>query len=36
MVIAPFTSARVPPVHFGPGKLADLPRIAAAFGPKAL
>lgn len=36
MVIAPFTSARVPPVHFGPGKLSDLPRIAASFGPRAL
>ncbi len=36
MVNAPFTFARIPPVHFGAGKLAELPRVAAAFGTEAL
>lgn len=36
MVTGPFQLARIPPVHFGPGKLAELPRLAAAFGRRAL
>ncbi|HKP97546.1 MAG TPA: iron-containing alcohol dehydrogenase [Fibrobacteria bacterium] len=36
MVTPPFTFARIPHVHFGAGKLADLPRVAAGFGTRAL
>ena len=36
MVNSAFTFARIPPVHFGAGKLAELPRVAAAFGTEAL
>jgi alcohol dehydrogenase len=36
MVMPPFTFARMPTVHFGPGKLAALPAIAAGFGRHAL
>jgi alcohol dehydrogenase len=36
MVAAPFTFARMPTTHFGPGKLAALPAIAAGFGKHAL
>jgi alcohol dehydrogenase len=36
MVTAPFSFARIPPIHFGPGKLAELPRIAAPLGREAL
>jgi alcohol dehydrogenase len=31
-----FASARMPPVHFGPGKLSELPRLARGFGSEAL
>jgi alcohol dehydrogenase len=31
-----FAFARLPPVHFGAGKLAELPKVAAAFGTQAL
>ncbi len=33
---APFTVARLPRLVVGPGRLAELPGIAAAFGPRAL
>lgn len=36
MVMASFTMARIPPVRFGAGKLADLPALAAGFGSDAL
>jgi alcohol dehydrogenase len=36
MVTGAFQLARIPPVHFGPGKLAGLPRVAAGFGRRAL
>lgn len=36
MVTGAFQLARIPPVHFGPGKLAGLPRLAAGFGRRAL
>lgn len=36
MVIPAFSFARMPPVHFGPGRLSALPRIASSFGRQAL
>jgi alcohol dehydrogenase len=36
MVTSGFTFARIPPVHFGAGKLSVLPKAAAAFGTEAL
>lgn len=36
MTIAPFSFARIPQVYFGPGRLAELPRIALGFGSDAL
>lgn len=36
MVISGFTFSRIPAVHFGAGKLAELPRVAAGFGKEAL
>ncbi len=36
MVMAAFSSARIPPVYFGAGRLAELPRIASAFGKEIL
>ncbi len=34
--ISPFQLARIPPVHFGPGKRLVLPRLAQSFGRRAL
>ncbi len=36
MVTGAFQLARIPPVHFGPGRLAGLPRVAVGFGRRAL
>src|SRR5690606_858673 len=36
MVTDSFVLARIPPLHFGPGKLAELPGLAAGFGSEAL
>lgn len=36
MVIPSFTFSRIPPVHFGAGKVAVLPRVAAGFGTEVL
>jgi alcohol dehydrogenase len=36
MVMSAFSFARVPPVYFGAGRLAELPRVAAGFGKEAL
>jgi alcohol dehydrogenase len=36
MVTSSFAFARIPPIHFGPGKLAELPKTVSAFGNRAL
>lgn len=36
MTAPAFAFARMPPVHFGPGKLSELPRLARGFGREAL
>jgi alcohol dehydrogenase len=36
MVNSAFSFSRIPPVHFGAGKLSDLPKVAAGFGTEAL
>ncbi|MDB5104181.1 MAG: alcohol dehydrogenase [Fibrobacteres bacterium] len=36
MVNTGFTFSRIPPVHFGAGKLAVLPKVASSFGTEAL
>lgn len=36
MVTGAFRLSRIPPVHFGPGRLGELARVAAGFGRRAL